>query len=131
MATGLYSTNDTGWVTPELTSAFTTFDSNSVVRYRRCGDVVNISGQITPTETITASSNTYAIFNLPRNCSPKQMIAFVCQGSYQYLWECVVFNDGEVSFFRYRRGTSASDCPAGAWLSFDCSFIVGGWSWLA
>ena len=129
MSTGLIVTNDTGWITPELSTNFELFNESSYVRYRRVGDIVTISGQVTPTATITADNNTYRIFSIPSNCCPNHLLVIPCQGSSQYIWCCIVSKYGTVAFWRYRRGSSAADCPAGAWLPFDCSFMVGGYLW--
>ena len=126
MATGLISTFDTGWVTPELTTAFSVYSSTYLIRYRRIGDIVTIHGAVTPTADITADNSLHTIFTLPFDCAPRWTTVEICQGSNQYLWSCVIQVDGKVSFYRYMRGSSESNCPAGAYLPFDVTFVVWG-----
>lgn len=126
MATGTIGAYDTGWVTPELESAFEIYGSDYSVKYRRVGDIVTIHGVVTPTAAITADNKLHTIFTLPLNYAPRWMTATICQGSTQYLWSCMIQPDGTVAFYRYMRGSSESNCPAGAYLPFDVTFIVGG-----
>ena len=125
MATGTIGAYDTGWVTPELDPAFSVY-TGYTVKYRRIGDIVHIHGAVTPTADITADNNTHTIFTLPLNLMPRWTTVEICQGSTQYLWSCCCLMDGRVAFYRYMRGSSESNCPAGAYLPFDITFVVWG-----
>lgn len=121
----LVLTGDTGWITATLTSSFTPYsgDANNTPRYRRIGNVVYISGIVTPATTISAATETTTIFTLPSGYRPTRALATICQGSQINRWALGVGVNGDVTLARYG-STARSDVPAGAWLPFSVQFAV-------
>lgn len=121
----LVLTGDTGWITATLTSSFNPYggSSGNTPKYRKIGNVVYISGIVTPASTISSTANTTTIFTLPTGYRPPQSLTVVCQGSAMNHWALGVGANGDVTLARYG-ATSAVDVPVGAWLPFSVQFAV-------
>ena len=130
---------DTGWKVASMNSSFTAYGDGMTPKYRRIGNVVYVRGAVKPTSATAADSTIYIIFNLPLGYRPAQRfgtdsdaaVNTVCQGSTQYIWTCRVFDNdysifdnGNVTFSRYRNGSSYASASISAWLPFNFSFIT-------
>ena len=114
---------DSGWQTATLSSAFQVYNNTAgyAPKYRRIGDVVYVTGVVSPTTEIT---NGAVIFTLPSGYRPSAYSAFICQGSSANRWLLNVGTNGEVNIGRY--GTTESVAvPSGTWLPFTIQFVAG------
>lgn len=117
-------TNDGAWQNASLTSSFTKYSTNSVVRYKKYGKVVSVQGEIKPTSAIAGSSSSVLIFTLPAGYRPSASLQYVCQGSGSNQWLCTVEASGEVKFARYNNGAGFVSAPTSAWLPFNFTFLI-------
>ena len=129
MASGTISLlDDTGWQDATLGTNFKLYDEDSVLKYRRVGNIVSVIGTVSPKANLTISgvNNIYAITTLPSGFRPPITVRKICQGSSQYVWHMTVQEDGEVNLSRYRVTNSSSytNCPANAWLPINVVFEV-------
>lgn len=123
---------DTGWKVASMNSKFTAYGDGMTPKYRRIGNVVYVRGAVKPTSATAADATIYTIFNLPLGYRPAQRfgtandaaVNTVCQGSTQYVWTCRVYDDGDVTFSRYRNGNAYATASTSAWLPFNFSFIT-------
>ena len=117
---------DSGWQTPpSIGYHFDLYNQNLNVQYRKVGQTVYLRGSVTPSRVLKAEDMTEVmiIFNLPSGYRPSRTCSFVCQGSGRKVWLLNIEETGEVRFSRY--GTDAyEDCPVGAWLPFNVSFLI-------
>lgn len=95
---------DSGWIYPELNSAFArsyhyTEDKN-MPRYRKCGNVVEINGIISPTAEFNTSGEK-EIFYLPEGFRPDRIRWFIthCDGTHHC--QILIRDNGRVSMARY------------------------------
>lgn len=99
--------------------------------YRRCGDVVEVRGTVTPKADIAYSTSYVTIFTLPSGYRPHTNIYTICQGSGTCVWNLRVEKGGAVGLARYRNGNAGATALAptsdsdGTWLPFHCTFLVG------
>lgn len=117
-------TYDGAWQNANLTSSFTKYSTNSVIRYKKYGKVVSVQGEIKPTSAITGSSSPVLIFTLPAGYRPSASLQYVCQGSGSNQWLCTVEASGEVKFARYNNGTGFVSASTSAWLPFNFTFLI-------
>lgn len=117
-------TYDGVWQNASLTSSFTKYSTNSVIRYKKYGKVVSVQGEVKPTSTIAGSSSSVLIFTLPAGYRPSASLQYVCQGSGSNQWLCTVEASGEVKFARYNNGTGFVSAPTSAWLPFNFTFLI-------
>lgn len=118
---------DTGWkAVTTLSKKFELYYNGSTVQYRKVGQTVFIRGVVSPLKNLTAAAvneNAEVIFTLPSGFIPTRNCQFVCQGSGANRWLLSVYNTGEVTFSRYG-ASSFIDCPIGAYLPFNVSFLI-------
>jgi hypothetical protein len=108
--------NDTGWINITLTSGFVTYTADTVPKYRRVGNRVEMRGALKPTGTAT----TVNITTLPLGFRPQNYQAvFRCQGSNNETWCMQVYMSGLVVFERYSGTITTS-----IWLPFNVSFFI-------
>lgn len=118
---------DTGWkAVSNLSNKFELYYNGSTVQYRKVGQTVFIRGVVSPLRILTSASvndNAEVIFTLPSGYIPTRNCQFVCQGSGANRWLLSIYNTGEVTFSRYGASTFI-DCPIGAYLPFNVSFLI-------
>lgn len=118
---------DTGWkAVTTLSKKFELYYNGSTVQYRKVGQTVFIRGVVSPLKNLTAAAvneNAEVIFTLPSGFIPTRNCQFVCQGSGANRWLLSVYNTGEVTLSRYG-ASSFIDCPIGAYLPFNVSFLI-------
>lgn len=117
---------DSGWQNPNsIGYHFDLYNQNVNVQYRKVGQTVYLRGSITPNRIIRAEDMTDVIIicNLPSGYRPNRTCSFVCQGSGRNIWLLSIDETGEVRFSRYGSDTYV-DCPIGAWLPFNVSFLI-------
>ena len=121
--------HDSGWRTAQVASDFQLYASNSTIRYRKIGYMVDIHGIVTPAATITGSDTNYTIFTLPEHYRPQYARTYIMQGSGNSIWQLRILANGNVAFSRYRNAalttaTAYSDATNGTWLPFNAIFTV-------
>ncbi len=117
---------DSGWITATLASNFQPYNNTAanIPKYRKIGDVVEIRGTVTPTETIEASNDATPILNLPSGYRPSGIARyFICQGSQKNVFLLTIQTSGNVGISRYGTTTNI-DIPTLAWLPFSATFII-------
>lgn len=117
-------TEDTGWLSAELTSSFRDYyDSGDYhPQYRKRDKIVSIRGIVKPRATIS-SGGTAIIFTLPEGFRPSYEISKVCAGSSKNTWLMYISRNGNVSLNRYGTTANAS-CGTSAYLPFECTFMI-------
>lgn len=116
--------HDSGWITATLTSKFTTYGNDTVPKYRKVGEMVEVVGAVKSKSAIAGSTTEYPIFTLPEGYRPSTPIVVICQGSGAYIWTLRVTQAGIVSFERYRSGNSYAATSTSTWLPFHTIFFV-------
>ena len=117
---------DSGWVNANsIGYRFDLYNQGLNVQYRKVGQTVFIRGTVKPNRLLHAEdmTDTMIIFNLTNGYIPSRTCQFVCQGSGRKNWLLTVHDTGEVTFSRYGSDTF-EDCPIGAYLPFNVSFLV-------
>ncbi len=110
------------WKDLTLKSEFKLYDGNSVAKYRKIGNFVEIVGTVAPTSAL-AGSNGHDIAVLPSGFRPKYQVAVIQQGSGTNKWLMRVKENGTILIERY--GVSSNiDIPTTAWLPFYAMFAV-------
>ncbi len=115
---------DTGWKTATLTSNFAPYQNEVryTPKYRKIGNIVNITGVITPTTTLSTTTDQF-IFSMPLEYAPKLEVRIICQGSGMNRWMLSIFTTGNVVMSRY--GINSQDnITSGNWLPFSVTYFV-------
>lgn len=115
---------DSGWTNATLTSDFANYASANLLRYRKIGKIVTLTGVIRPTGTITGSSDTVVICTLPSGYRPAQVVHVLCQGSSKYSWLLIINSGGNVTFSRYGSSGSYVDALSTSWLPLHATFFT-------
>lgn len=111
------------WHELECGSDFKPYVTDVLPRYKRCGDIVYLEGEVSPSASITGSTNQYTICTLPEDCRPSRKVCQLCQGTGVNKWLLVVNTNGKVTFSRY--GTNAlANATTRVWLPFSVSFMT-------
>lgn len=99
-------------------------------KLRRFGHVIELHGEIQPTQKIAGSTTYYTICTLPEAFAPHHDIMSLHQGSDQSIWMLRIYgrdsgeNACKVKFTRYRSGGSWASADTSAWLPFHVTWIV-------
>lgn len=115
---------DSGWQNASITGSFALYGSDSVLRYRKIGNIVQVEGTLNPTTTLAGSATNLTIFTLPEGYRPSAAIVTLCQGSGSCHWALTIKASGEVCFGRYSSGGSYTSADTGTWLPFHHIFMV-------
>ena len=115
---------DSGWNKASIAGNFALYGSDSVLRYRKIGHVVQVEGTVKPTTTLSGSATNLTIFTLPAGYRPSVAIVTLCQGSGSCHWALTIKASGEVCFGRYSSGGSYTSAGTGTWLPFHHTFMV-------
>lgn len=116
---------DSGWIVPELSSAFVT-NSNSwatITKFRKVGNVVEITGTISPATELSETTTERRVFTLPEGYRPEQMHWFHCQGAVMNTCCVIVRTDGQVTLSRYGV-TDKGAMPTSGIAFIQCTFLV-------
>ena len=116
--------DDSGWINATLTSKFTTYGNDTVPKYRKVGEMVEVVGAVKSKSAIAGSTTEYPIFTLPEGYRPSTPIVVICQGSGAYIWTLRINTNGIVSFERYRSGSSYAATSTSTWLPFHAMFFA-------
>jgi len=120
---------DSGWQSVGTTAApwgsgFANFGTTNLLRYRKVGKLVEITGICTTTAAISSDAAAKTIFTLPTAYCPADQYFYIrCQGSGVNTWLCSISQDGAVAISRYGT-TAASEVPVGAWLPISVTFLT-------
>ena len=120
---------DSGWKTATLSSAFANYSERAPLQFRRVGKTVEIRGAVKPTAEIAVSDTWYTIFTLPLGYRPSRPKTVTQQGSGASIWLSSVDANGNVSFSRYRSGTSYVAAPTTVWLNLYLNFLIDDDAW--
>lgn len=112
------------WRNLTIASGFEVYGSGYTPRYRINGNLVTISGAITPTSVITSGTTDVKILGtISESFRPSTHAVFVCQGSGINHWTLTVKTDGNIYVSRY--GTNAYvNIPVGAWMPFTVTYSI-------
>ena len=113
--------NDIDWTLLPLSNDFQSFNvGQNELKYKRTGNVVNISGQIKPTSEL--SNATHVIATLPSTIAPTASHSVVCNGSSKNTFMLSASN-GELKLQRYGTDTSGT-VPATAFLVVEITYVL-------
>lgn len=115
---------DSGWQKASITGSFSLYGSDSVLRYRKIGHVVQVEGTLRPSTTLSGSASDLTIFTLPDGYRPSAAVVTLCQGSGSCHWTLTIKANGAVCFGRYSSGGSYTSAGTGTWLPFHHTFMV-------
>lgn len=115
---------DSGWQNASITGSFSLYGSDSVLRYRKIGRIVQVEGTLRPSTTLSGSATNHTIFTLPDGYRPSAAVVTLCQGSGSCHWALTIKTNGEVCFARYSSGGSYTSAGTGTWLPFHHTFMV-------
>lgn len=115
---------DSGWQNASITGSFALYGSDSVLRYRKIGRIVQVEGTLRPSTTLSGSATNLTIFTLPDGYRPSAAVVTLCQGSGSCHWALTIKPNGEVCFARYSSGGSYTSAGTGTWLPFHHTFMV-------
>lgn len=115
---------DSGWQNASITGSFSLYGSDSVLRYRKIGHVVQVEGTLRPSTTLSGSATDLTIFTLPDGYRPSAAVVALCQGSGACHWTLTIKANGAVCFGRYSSGGSYTSAGTGTWLPFHHTFMV-------
>ena len=115
---------DSGWQNASITGSFALYGSDSVLRYRKIGHVVQVEGTLRPSTTLSGSATNLTIFTLPDGYRPSATVVTLCQGSGSCHWTLTIKTNGDVCFGRYSSGGSYTSAGTGTWLPFHHTFMV-------
>ena len=107
-----------------LTAQFEVYSEARRPMLTRIGKLVQLNGACKPVSAISGDDTEHTMFTIPREYWPTSEIYQVCQGSTTCVWMLHVSPSGIVSFARYRNGSSYSQAPAGAWLTFHAMWMA-------
>ena len=114
---------DSGWQTLTLGSAAKAYDSGTAPEYRKCFNVVNLVGAVSPKSQVAAGGS-FDVGQLPSGYRPKQRCCTVCQGSGNSVYLLSIATGGTITIERYRNGASANAAMSTTtWLPFNVTFI--------
>lgn len=116
--------NDTGWSSISYSNNFQAYSSSDTIRYRRVGDMVEIRGACKPNKAITSSVTEYTIGNIGKANAPSSRVRVLCQGSGVAEWFLVVNTNGDLTFSRYRQGTSYVNVSDSTFLCVQASYFL-------
>lgn len=117
--------NDTGWSSISYSNNFQAYSSSDTIRYRRVGDMVEIRGACKPNKAITSSVTEYTIGNIGKANAPSSRVRVLCQGSGIAEWFLVVNTNGDLTFSRYRQGSSYVNVSDSTFLCVQASYFIG------
>lgn len=121
--------SDSGWQVVGTTavpfgSGFKNYGTTNLLRFRKVGKVVQVTGIVTTTALISSDAAAKTIFTLPSAYRPADQFIYIrCQGSGTNTWLCSISQDGPVAISRYGT-TTASDIPIDAWLPISATFLT-------
>ena len=115
---------DSGWQNASITDSFALYGSDSVLRYRKIGHVVQVEGTLRPSTALSGSATDLTIFTLPAGYRPSAAVVTLCQGSGVCHWTLTIKANGAVCFGRYSSGGSYTSAGTGTWLPFHHTFMV-------
>lgn len=118
--------DDSPWVDMTLDDAFAVYDGNvsNHPKYKVSGNVVTITGSVSPKTEYTSSLNKVNIASgIPSAYLPKTNQSFVCQGSGMNHWNCIVTTGGYLTVSRYGI-TEPTTVPTSAWLVFTVTYQI-------
>ena len=120
---------DTGWqeitLPPDTTCQAYSVSPLPLPHYRRIGNVVYISGVLSPKQTYTGSVDLLLAFNLPNGYKPSLTdVVDLQQGSGTACFAWRVATTGVVTWERYRKGDGYASASDRTWLPINLSFVT-------
>lgn len=117
---------DAEWVDLTLADGFALYNGLAIYqpKYKVTGNVVTVTGIVSPKEAFTSSNDVVTIASgIPEELRPPYNIQFVCQGSAMNRWVCSINADGTVGCARYGT-TELTTVPTTAWLVFTVTYQI-------
>lgn len=129
---GLISKDNTAWQEAPFSSYFETDTATGQVSdltgllVRKENHIVNITGIINPTASISGSANYYDIIETPLDSEyrPISSIKILSSGAGSYVWLLTISTDGKVLFSRYRNTSSYASCGTSSTLYVNATYIT-------
>lgn len=115
-----------------LDSQFGLYPEDPGLRLRVYGNMVHLSGIITPASSISGGTTERVITTIPQQYAPKYPVTVLQQASSTAFWMLRVYPmtdhditmQGKAVFSRHRNGASYSACNVGDWLPLEAMWIV-------
>lgn len=117
---------DAEWVDLTIAEGFALYNGTvaNQPKYKVTGNVVTVTGILTPETEFTSSTSVVTIASgIPEDLRPPVNLQFVCQGSMMNRWNCSVNTNGTVGLSRYGT-TEATTVPVNAWLCFTVTYQI-------
>lgn len=114
------------WTEVTLEDNFEAYDSGGGLYFKKFGDVVMLSGEIT-NKTSIVTGNSIKIGRLPEEVAPFRRVTSLQPGSDKMYFNLQIYPNGDVQIGRYNAGTGssgASDIPKGAWLNLYETYLI-------
>lgn len=116
--------DDSGWITPTLSSEFVAYSDGQEPEYRKKNGRVEIRGAVKAKAQFADSYAEHTIFTLPEGFRPNKIIPQICQGSMRNIWLLQVRDNGNVTASRYRVGDTNGTISTSTWLIMHVDFSV-------
>lgn len=115
-----------GWEPLNLTADFKVYDgaAENTPVYRKVGNLVEVSGTVSPTAEMAGSADKIKIGTLPEGYRPKTHLGIICQGSSTAFWHLHISTAGNITFSRYRNENGYAAATTTTWLGFHCMFFA-------
>ena len=113
--------------TLEVESDFALYDADVPITLKRSGQVVSLTGVVSPAAAIAGSITRYTICTIPSGLRPPMELVLPMQGSGTHRWTFRIDpTSGDVTFARYIQsgGTTYDSAPTNAWLPFHATWII-------
>ena len=112
-------------------ASFTYYNADADIVLTSYGNLVSLSGVIKPTKSISGSNTLYPICKIPEEYAPTgNALNILQQGTDRAIWLLTVSPKDDpntpcqVSFSRYRTGSSSAQVTTSTWLTFYALWIA-------
>lgn len=111
---------DSGWITCNVASGLSAYDTNGTPKVRRKNGIVYLQGCLRNSSAFSEWDN---FITFRSDFAPERTCEFIMQGSNLNRWLLEVRSDGTCKFHRYGT-TSATNVGAGSWLNIYASWVA-------
>lgn len=114
----------TPWLDLTIASGFEAYGTNNEPKYRVNGNVVTVTGAVTPNAMVESNDNGISFATgIPMQFRPQMSMQFVCQGSDINRWLLSITTSGALTVSRYGSNDYVN-ILAGECLSFTASYSI-------
>ena len=117
---------DTGWQTLTISnSKFAYYNNDQILQVRRVGRIVELTGSLKNTATITLNTTQVTVATLSSEFRPTKLMVGLMQGSGTNVFNVIVNSNGAIDVNRYRANTTTyPSINSGAWFPIHLTWIV-------